>query len=151
LPTGREIRKAARQDRKATKQRFWNLRRAFTQVAIQALRDKVWNTTPDATAICIEVMLFTIAEEFAEWPDNWKHKHYFGQPVGTVCSCGICIHGTDRLKVWCRLCGVSIVGIRERQHQPFWNSLVRERGSRTIRDPDQVEVLGLLEMGPPQS
>jgi len=43
--------------------------------------------------VAVEVALFGIAMAFATWPDRWTHKHYYGPPVGNICSCGVCIHG----------------------------------------------------------
>lgn len=80
------------------------LARNLGAVVNRWMRDLVWNTTPQEAAICAEVMMFTVAAEIAQWPDDWKHKHYFGPPVGFVCNCGTCIHGFanphDHWGVW---------------------------------------------------
>lgn len=78
--------KLRRKRRKLVTRTLTILRRNLLTVAQAVFKDHVWGRTPSETAICVEAMLFTIAAEFEEWPDGWKHKHYMW-PDGQ-CSCG---------------------------------------------------------------
>lgn len=139
MATRSQLRKAARADRKLTKARFRNLGRTFTLIAIQAVRDKVWNRTPDDTAICVEAMLFTIVAEFEKWPDNWPHRHFFNGPRGQTCTCGLCEHGVKRSGMNCPDCRATILKLARPIVVP-------------VRQPFSADFpMTFLEMGPPQS
>ena len=58
--------------------------------------DQRYQITAEERVISVEAMLWRIAEEFQRWPDDWKHKHYFGLPlVRPQCSCGCCPHEVE--------------------------------------------------------
>jgi len=122
------------------------LTRNWTAVMRQLVADISNNTTADHTAICVEVMLFSIAAEMNEWPDGWAHKHYFWPAPDNTCSCGMCVHGIEDARTTCRLC------IRER-HKAHIDRLREITRDVPITDEVAAQAAGIISvlvMGTPQ-